>query len=193
VYHTLSFTHAAGRRFLSDGEIKDRPTNKGAVEMEQYKEALAGFVSDVLQNGTDDEQQILFLARQAIECMRDQKTAYISGFLGLQGEYLQDRTYRFEVPITPFMYNRLKIVHGGITATIADYTMGALANHVSGKPCVTSEMKVNYLSPGTGEKLVSTASLLRKGSHMCVCECKIYNDKAELVLAASGTFFYLEG
>ncbi|WCK53360.1 PaaI family thioesterase [Aneurinibacillus sp. Ricciae_BoGa-3] len=161
--------------------------------MEQYKEALAEFVSDILENGTDDEQQILFLARQAIEYKRAQKAAYLTGFLGLQGEYLEDGTYRFEVPITAFMYNRLKIVHGGISATIADYTMGALANHVSGKPCVTSEMKINYLSPGTGEKLLSTASLLRKGSHMCVCECKIYNERAELVLAASGTFFYVEG
>jgi uncharacterized protein (TIGR00369 family) len=160
--------------------------------MRKDQEALVEFVQDTLQNGTEDEQQILYLARQAIEYMRERKTAYLSGFLGLQGEYLEDGTYRFEVPITPFMLNQMKAVHGGITASLADSVMGSVASRTSGYKVVTTEMNVHYLTPGTGEKLIATASVLRLGKTLCVCECKIHNDQGRLVLAGTGTFYLVE-
>ncbi|WP_246615635.1 PaaI family thioesterase [Aneurinibacillus thermoaerophilus] len=162
--------------------------------MQKDQESLLEFIRDTLKNGTEDEQQILYLARQAIEYMRDRKrkTAYLSGFLGLQGEYLEDGTYRFEVPITPFMLNGLNIVHGGITATLADAVMGSVASRSTGYKVVTTEMNVHYLSPGTGDKLIATASVLRRGKTLCVCECKIHNDQSRLILAGTGTFYLIE-
>ncbi|WP_047152148.1 PaaI family thioesterase [Aneurinibacillus tyrosinisolvens] len=160
--------------------------------MRKDQEALLGFFNEIINGENEEEQQMLYLTRQAIEHMRDRKSSYLSGFMGLRGEYLEDGTYRFEVPITPFMLNRHRTVHGGITASLADSVMGSLASRVSGHKVVTTEMNVHYLSPGTGDRLIATAELLRKGSHLCVCQCKIHNEEGRLVLAGSGNFFLLE-
>ncbi|BAU27356.1 uncharacterized protein (TIGR00369 family) [Aneurinibacillus soli] len=160
--------------------------------MRHDQEAMLQFVKDTLESGSEEDQQILYLARQAVEYMRERKTAYISGFLGLQGEYLEDGTYRFDVPITPFMMNRLGIVHGGMTATLADSVMGSAASRATGYKVVTTEMNVHYLSPGTGERLIATASVLRRGRTRCVCECRIHNEKGRLVLAGTGAFQLIE-
>lgn len=155
------------------------------------KENMLNFFQEVLQEGIEEEKEILALTRQAIEYMRKRKTAYISGFLGLESEYLEDGSYRFQVPITPFMLNGLNIVHGGISATLADVTMGSLARRSTGKKVVTLDMNVKYLAPGKGEKLISTAHLLRRGRSVCFCECEITNERGDKILAASGTFFIL--
>ncbi|ERI10518.1 PaaI family thioesterase [Aneurinibacillus aneurinilyticus] len=160
--------------------------------MRKDQESLLQFMQDTLANGTEDEEQILYLARQAIEYMRERKTAYIAGFLGLQGEYLEDGTYRFEVPITPFMLNQMKAAHGGITATLADSVMGAVASRSTGYKVVTTEINVHYLTPGTGDRLIATASVLRHGKTLCVCECKIHNEQGRLVLAGTGSFYLVE-
>lgn len=155
------------------------------------KQTLLHFCEEIIREGTEEEQQILALTQQAIEYMREKKSAYISGFLGLESEYLEDGTYRFHVPITPFMLNRLHFVHGGISATLADATMGSLASRVTGKKVVTVDMNLQYLAPGKGKKLISTARLLRKGKQVVFCECSITNDRGDKVLSASGTFFIL--
>jgi uncharacterized protein (TIGR00369 family) len=160
--------------------------------MRKDQDALLEFIQDTLTNGTEDEQQILYLARQAVEYVRERKEAYLSGFLGLQGEYLEDGTYRYEVPITPFMLNRLKIVHGGITATLADAVMGSVASRSSGYKVVTTEINIHYLTPGTGDKLIATASVLRRGKTLCVCECKIHNEQGRLIMAGTGSFYLVE-
>lgn len=160
--------------------------------MRKDQQTLLEFIQHTLAEGTEDEQQILYLARQAIEHVRERKSAYVAGFLGLQGEYLEDGTYRFEVPITPFMLNQMKAVHGGISATLADSVMGAVAMRSTGYKVVTTEMNVHYLTPGTGDRLIATASILRRGKTLCVCECKIHNEQGRLVLAGTGSFFLVE-
>lgn len=154
-------------------------------------QSMLNYFQEVLEKGTEDEQQILALTKQAIEYMREKKSSYISGFLGLQTEYLEDGTYRFQVPITPFMLNNLNFVHGGISATLADATMGSLARRTTGKKVVTVDMNLHYLAPGKGKKLISTARLLRKGKQLVFCECIITTDRGDKVLSASGTFFIL--
>lgn len=153
--------------------------------------SILNYFQEILQDGTEEEQQILALTRQAIEYMRKKKSSYISGFLGLETEYLEDGSYRFQVPITPFMLNNLHFVHGGISATLADATMGSLARRSTGKKVVTVDMNLHYLAPGKGKKLISTARLLRKGKQLVFCECTITNDRGDKVLSASGTFFIL--
>jgi len=86
----------------------------------------------------------------------------------------------------------MKAVHGGITATLADSVMGSVASRSTGYKVVTTEMNVHYLTPGTGDRLIATASVLRRGKTLCVCECKIHNEQGRLVLAGTGTFYLVE-
>lgn len=152
--------------------------------------ALLDELASVIQNGTDEEREILRLTLQAIRQKRERNSAYPSGFLGLSGEFVEPKTYRFRVPITPYMLNRGGFVHGGITATLADSTMGSLVNKSlpENRFAVTAEMKVHYLQPGIGETLISTARLLRLGQTLAVAECRVENEKESLIALATATF-----
>lgn len=149
----------------------------------------------IIRDGTDEEKQILLLAVQAIQQKRERKSAYMSGFMGLKGEFVGEDEYQFTVPITPFMLNKAGIVHGGITATLADSTMGSLINRrlkEGYQGAVTAEMKINYISPGRGERIISRAKLLKMGSHLATATCELTNEKNQLIAHASGTFFMIK-
>lgn len=152
-------------------------------------------LKEIWNEGSDEERAVLALALQAIRQKRERGSAYMSGFLGLSGEFLDEekRSYQFIVPITPFMDNSLGIVHGGITATLMDSTMGSLVNRTlpKGRYAVTTELKINYLRPGKGEQLRCVATLLHRGRNLVVCEGRIYDDDERLVAHATGSFMVL--
>lgn len=150
-------------------------------------------LQEIWQNGNDEERKILELAMQAIRQKRERNSAYLSGFLGLQGIYLDENTYQFIVPITPFMHNPLGVVHGGVLATLIDSTMGSLINRSlpSGQFAVTTELKVNYIRPGKGETLRSQASILHRGQTLIVCQGSVYDERDRLLAHATGTFIHL--
>jgi uncharacterized protein (TIGR00369 family) len=114
--------------------------------------------------------------------------------MGLKGKFVGENEYEFCVPITAFMLNRAGIVHGGITATLADSTMGSLINKRLPKGyigAVTTEMKVNYLTPGRGEYLISRAKLLHMGKTLATATCEIKNEKGRLITYTTGTFYMI--
>lgn len=156
-------------------------------------DTLPNHLNKIVHEGTDEEKEVLKLAVQAIYQKRERQSAYLSGFMGLKGEFVDQETYQFKVPITAFMMNRVHMVHGGITATLADSTMGSLINQrlPDGQGCVTSEMKVNYISPGRGTTLISQAKIVHMGKQLCVAECRITNEKGKLIVMATGTFFVI--
>jgi uncharacterized protein (TIGR00369 family) len=151
-------------------------------------------LQQILQNGTDEEKQLLALAVQAIKQKRERNSAYISGFMGLKGRFVEDDVYEFRVPVTPFTLNRAGIVHGGITATLADSTIGSLINQrlpEGYKGAVTVELKVNYLKQGLGKELISRARLVHMGSTLATATCEITNEKNKLIAFTTGTFYMI--
>lgn len=151
-------------------------------------------LKQVAMTGSDEEQALLRLTLQAIRQKRERGSAYLSGFLGLSGEFVEEGVYQFRVPITPFMRNRGGNVHGGIIASLADSTIGSLINRSlpSGKVAVTAEMKVNYLRPGRGRELVSRARLVHRGQRLAVGECEIFDDRARRIALSTATFYILD-
>nr|WP_091738369.1 PaaI family thioesterase [Marininema mesophilum] len=147
-------------------------------------------LGEIVADGTAEEHEILALAVQAINQKRERQSAYPSGFLGLRGEFIGEREYRFRIPITSYMLNRGGIVHGGITATLADSTMGSLINRslAPEKFAVTVEMKTNYLQPGLGKELISTARMIRLGETLAVADCQVENERGTLIALTTGTF-----
>lgn len=147
-------------------------------------------LQQVCREGTDEEKEILRLALQAIDKKRTASSAYPSGFLGLSGEFVEEGIYQFRLPITPYMLNRGGFVHGGITATVADSTMGSLINKSMPKDsfAITVNMNVNYLQPGRGKELISQAKMVRMGQTLAVAECWITNEKGRQIATATGTF-----
>jgi uncharacterized protein (TIGR00369 family) len=154
-------------------------------------EKLLKRFSDFLSKANDEE---LLLTEQILNGLQqkqvNQYATYLDALFQTNGKLTNDY-YEVIIPIQPLIYNKLNIVHGGITATLADTAMGTyisklLPNNKSG---VTTEFKINYLAPGKGKFLKCKASLIHKGKHIWVAEAKIYTDSDKLCAVAAGSFY----
>ncbi len=81
-------------------------------------------------------------------------------------------------------------VHGGITSTLADIVMGFAAYSLvaEGEGTVTSDLKIAYLRPGIGEKVIARGRVIKPGKLLYYCEADIICVHPEMgeVLIARG-------
>src|SRR5438477_12569586 len=96
------------------------------------------------------------------------------GLLGIRATRVHKDGLTIECPLRPELLNAMGVLHGGVTATMADASVGiALWNHHGGKrQHTTVEMKINYLAPvhpvhGAG-KIVARSRLVRVGRHLAI-------------------------
>jgi uncharacterized protein (TIGR00369 family) len=101
-------------------------------------------------------------------------------------------TVRFN--LLPEYLNSSGNLHGGVTASIADEAAWhALENHwgYGAKKSTTTELKVNYLRPIVGRKVVARAHLVRAGKTLCVSRVDIFDEKKTLSAIAIVTYMLL--
>ncbi len=70
-------------------------------------------------------------------------------------------------------------VHGGVTATILDITMGFAAYTLMpvGKGVVTANISVDYLNPGDGDKIIAIGEVEKPGGKMVFTTGKVFTEK----------------
>jgi uncharacterized protein (TIGR00369 family) len=87
--------------------------------------------------------------------------------------------------------NTYDVAQGGALYTLADVSIGFhIMNHIPKDSKVyTLELKMNYIKPGKGEKLYAKPAIVHLGKSTVVTECKILDDKGQIVAIALGTFF----
>lgn len=94
-----------------------------------------------------------------------------------------------EVPVSNDHLNMYDYVHGGVFAALADGTMG-LAVTTLNKAAVTSTISMNYLQKAAkGDVLRAVGNVIRNGKKLVYTECKIYNQREELLATAQGSFY----
>jgi uncharacterized protein (TIGR00369 family) len=81
-----------------------------------------------------------------------------------------------KAPLEKFLQQQDGMVHGGVTATIADLVTGFAAFTLVSKDdrVVTSDLKVSYFSPGRGEVVFARGWVVKPGSRLQYCEGEIY-------------------
>ena len=84
------------------------------------------------------------------------------------------------------------LVHGGVTATLADITAGFAAYTLVPEDyhVVTGELKISYLNPGIGSQLHAIGWVLKQGKKMNFCEAEVWaveGDSRTLIAKASAT------
>ena len=95
--------------------------------------------------------------------------------------------------LRPELMNAQGVLHGGVTATLADAAVGIAITTRVGRPAATTvEMKVNYLRPVAGGKITARSTLLRMGSTLCVGRVDLFDDAKQLVAAALITYMLLK-
>ena len=96
--------------------------------------------------------------------------------------------------LAPEYLNSSGNLHGGITASIADEAAWhALENHwgYGAKKSTTTELKVNYLRPIVGKKVIARAHLVRAGKTLCVSRVDIFDEQKMLSAIAIVTYMLL--
>lgn len=86
--------------------------------------------------------------------------------------------------------------HGGVIAYLADNALTYAGGSVVGEGAVlTLEMKINYIRPGLGERLVARAQVISSGRRQAVCQAQVFavtGDEEKLIAAAQGTVLAIE-
>lgn len=98
-------------------------------------------------------------------------------------------------PLRPELTNFAGVVHGGVIASLADVAVGqAIGEHFKRKRRATTvEMKINFLRPVSGGRLVARAKLLRVGAHLCIGQVDLFDDRKKRCGAALVTYMLLDG
>jgi uncharacterized protein (TIGR00369 family) len=96
--------------------------------------------------------------------------------------------------LLPGYLNMSGNLHGGLTASIADEAAWhAIENHFGHgvKKTTTTELKVNYLRPIVGRKVIARAYLVRAGKTLCVSRVDIFDEKKKLSAIGIVTYILL--
>lgn len=157
------------------------------MEKQQLVESIAAGLKDL---GPDDLAVVADAVASLKHVSIDQHR-FVMDFWGIQSEQVDDGRVIARMPIRPQVLNPLGIVHGGVTATLADSVMGyAVWQQYHGqRAAVSVEVKTTYISPGRGKELIAEANILRAGSTLAYAECRIRDDRGRLVAAATGTYY----
>ena len=100
-----------------------------------------------------------------------------------------------KIPIRPELKQQHGFVHGGIISYAADNTLTFAGGSVLGPAVVTSEFKINYLRPATGDFLVARATVIYSSKSQAVCRCDVFvsnEGKESLCATAQGTIVRLD-
>jgi len=97
-----------------------------------------------------------------------------SVLLGAELLGLAEGTAELSVPIRPEFGQQHGFVHGGIVSYAADNALTFAGGSVLGTAVVTSEFKINYVKPVSGELLVARATVVHHGKRQAVCRCDVF-------------------
>jgi uncharacterized protein (TIGR00369 family) len=117
-----------------------------------------------------------------------------NALLGLRLVRLHQDGVTIECRMRPELLNGSGVLHGGVTATLADVAVGmALARHL-GRPraAATVEMKINYLRPVSQGKIMARSHLVKVGSRLCCARVDILDAEKRPVAAALVTYMILD-
>jgi len=109
------------------------------------------------------------------------------------------RTHRDGVTIQcrlrPDLMNGAGMLHGGVTASVADAAVGiALYHRFRGaRRFTTVELKVNYFKPVADGALVARSHLVRIGSTIVVGRVDMFDEGKRPVGLAIATYMFLDG
>lgn len=133
-------------------------------KLESFKERVAGKIADNhFMHDIDFE-------------IKEIEAGYIMGELQIKKKHTQ----------------QIGLLHGGVTATLADIVAGFAAfTLVDNKThVVTGEIKVSYLSKGRGNLVRAVGKVIKAGRKLSFCESEIYiidGENEKLIAKSSST------
>lgn len=114
--------------------------------------------------------------------------------LGLRIAKTHSDGVTIEIPIRDDLRNLAGLLHGGVSATIADAAVGiAILHHFGGRRSSTTvDLKINYFRPIRDGKVVARSKLLRIGNHLVIGTVELKDGSRNLAGFATVTYMLLE-
>jgi uncharacterized protein (TIGR00369 family) len=96
--------------------------------------------------------------------------------------------------VQPQFLNANGVLHGGVTATLADVAAGiSLTRHLGRARSVTTvEMKINYLRPVTSGKVTARCRLVQVGARLAIASVEVRDEQQRRAAVALVTYMILE-
>jgi uncharacterized protein (TIGR00369 family) len=162
--------------------------------VKMMKDQLYYLLEQCIENGSDSDLLALSFVLEGMQNkITEQNSTYIDGLLHMERK-LDKNSCEITIPLNPILHNSLEIVHGGITATLLDTTMGTLANYhlPEGVGAVTNQLNIHYIAPGIGENLRCIAEIVHHGSKTMVVSGTVYRSDGKKIAYSTGTFFIIQ-
>ena len=96
--------------------------------------------------------------------------------LGIRLEAVGPGSCETSLRLTPALLQQHGFAHAGVVTTLADHTAGGAAKAAvpPGRDVLTLELKINFLRPGRGDRLVARGRVLRAGRTSVVSESEVF-------------------
>ncbi len=157
-------------------------------------DAIHARLSKLLEQANEQEKENLIFLLEGIQKKQDDHyKTYLAGFMGIKSKLIDENTYESIIPNRELVHNPLRIVHGGITASVIDIAMGSLVHQSvpAHQAAVTSEMNIHYLAKGTGTQLRCRSQVIFKSDTRWVVKANVYRDDQSLIATATGNFMII--
>jgi acyl-CoA thioesterase len=98
-----------------------------------------------------------------------------------------------ECSARPDLMNGAGVLHGGVTATLADAAAGIATNRAlgGGRHITTVELKINYFRPVVAGRVRARCYLLRVGKTLSIGRVDMFDQQKNMVAAALVTYMIL--
>lgn len=128
--------------------------------------------------------------------MTENKNTFNSPFwdyIGMKEVESKDGVSVIELPVKVDITQRRGSVHGGVLATLVDAAIGSAVRSLlnEGEQSATVELKLNYIRPALGSKLIGKGKIINKGKNLVIGEAEILNDEGKIVTAGMATFIII--
>lgn len=113
-----------------------------------------------------------------------------SALLGTELSAMSADEVVLELPLRDAHRQQHGFAHGGVVSYLADNALTYAGGMALGPAVVTVEMKINYLRPAVGERLIARATIVSSGQSLAVTRCDVFarrGDDDVLCAAAQGT------
>jgi uncharacterized protein (TIGR00369 family) len=129
--------------------------------------ALVALLADMSLGAVDPEVLLQFgrdvLAQQPFSVL-----------LGTELTHLMPGHVELQLPLRDDLKQQHGFAHGGVVSYLADNALTYAGSTAMRVPVITSEFKINFVRPATGERLVARAKAQSVGKTQSVCRCEIY-------------------
>ena len=113
--------------------------------------------------------------------------------IGAHLKHVSPGAVEIELPLSPAVSQQAGIAHGAALVAIADSATGyaALSLMSPGADTATIELKINYLAPAVGDRMVARGRVVKAGRRTTVTQAEVFAETAgreKLVGLVTATF-----